>query len=101
VVLAPGGIHADLYGERAMRPAPLSRLDAEAMLAETPALAALLAGYRGRAPGDRGALLEVVVRASELAAGLGPRLAEVDLNPVMVGRGGATTVDARIILEAR
>lgn len=100
VVLAPGGVHAELYGERAMRPAPLSPVDAEAMLAETPALAALLAGYRGRAPGDRRALLEVVVRSSELAAGLGPRLVEIDLNPVMVGRGGATTVDARIILEA-
>jgi acetyltransferase len=100
VILAPGGIHADLYGERAMRPAPLSRLDAEAMLAETPALAALLAGYRGRAPGDRGALLEIMICLSELAAGLGPRLAEIDLNPVMVGRAGATTADARIILEA-
>jgi acyl-CoA synthetase (NDP forming) len=100
VVVAPGGVHAELYGERAMRPAPLSRREAESMLAETPALAALLAGYRGRAPGDRGALLDLVVRASELAASLGPRLVEVDLNPVLVGRAGATTVDARIILAA-
>jgi acyl-CoA synthetase (NDP forming) len=99
VVLAPGGVHAELYRERALRPAPLGPADAEAMLEETPVLAALLAGYRGGAPGDRRALLDTLVALGGLAAALGPRLAEVDLNPVIVGEGGARVVDARIILE--
>ncbi|MGH7266279.1 MAG: acetate--CoA ligase family protein, partial [Candidatus Rokuibacteriota bacterium] len=101
VVLAPGGVHAELYGARAMRPAPVSREEAEGMLGETPGLAALVAGYRGRPPGNREALLDTVVRVGALAAGLGPRLRELDLNPVIVGPDTATVVDARIVLEAR
>jgi hypothetical protein len=100
VVLAAGGIHAELYGARAMRPAPLDREEAHGMLAETTALAALLAGYRGRPAGDREALLDVVVRVGALAAALGPRLRELDLNPVIVGADAATVVDARIVLAA-
>lgn len=99
VVLAPGGVHAELYGARAMCPAPVTPADAEAMLAETPALAALVAGYRGRPAADHAALLDAVVRVGALAAALGPRLAELDLNPLVVGREGATVVDARILLE--
>lgn len=102
VLLAPGGVHAELYQERALRPAPLSRADAEAMLAETPGLAALLDGYRGGPPADRDALLETVVRVAALAVALGPRLGELDLNPVIVGPpgAGAAVVDARVVLAA-
>lgn len=99
VVVAPGGANAELYGERAMRPAPVSLAEADAMVAECRALTALLAGYRGRPPADRHALTMTVARASALAAALGPRLVELDLNPVIVGREGATVVDARVILE--
>jgi acyl-CoA synthetase (NDP forming) len=100
VVLGPGGVHAELYGERAMRPAPVGAAEAEAMLAEVPALAALVAGYRGGPAVDRAALLDAVVRAAILAAGLGPRLGELDLNPLIVGRDGAAVVDARLVLES-
>jgi acyl-CoA synthetase (NDP forming) len=99
VALAAGGIHAELYRERAMRPAPVFLADAAAMLDETPALAALLAGHRGRPGGDRAALIDVVVRLGALAAALGTRLAEIDLNPVIVGTDGATVVDARVIVS--
>lgn len=82
-----------------MRPAPVSIADAGAMLDETPGLAALLAGHRGRPGSDRAALLDVVTRLGAVAAALGPRLAEIDLNPVIVGRHGATAVDARVIVS--
>jgi acyl-CoA synthetase (NDP forming) len=101
VLVAPGGVHAELYGERAMAPAPCDAAGAEALLRECRVLDALLAGYRGRPAADRPALLRAVVRASELAAVLGPRLASFDLNPVIVGPPGrgATVVDARVILD--
>lgn len=100
VVVAPGGVHAELYGGHAMRPAPVSPVEAEAMLADVPALDARLRGFRGAGSADRGALAEVVSRVSALAAALGSRLAELDLNPVVVGPegAGAIVVDARIIL---
>ncbi len=102
VVVAPGGVHAELYGERAMRPAPIGVTEAEEMLAEMPALAALLRGYRGRPPADRAALADAVVRLSALAVALGRRLGELELNPLIVGPegAGATVVDARIVLAA-
>jgi acyl-CoA synthetase (NDP forming) len=99
VVLAPGGVRAELYGERAMRPAPVDAAGAEGMIAECRALAALLAGYRGGRPADRRALVDALVRLSVLAAALSSRLVELDLNPIIVGEVGATVVDARIVLE--
>jgi acyl-CoA synthetase (NDP forming) len=98
VVLAAGGVHAELYRERAMRPAPLGPADATAMLEETPALAALLGGYRGGPAADRAALVEALVRLGGLAAALGARLGEIDLNPLIVGPAGACAVDVRVIL---
>jgi acetyltransferase len=85
-----------------MRPAPVTAQAAEAMLAEVPPLDAELRGFRRSPAGDRCTLADVVARASLLAAGLGPRLAELDLNPVVVGPegGSVVVVDARIILEA-
>jgi acetyltransferase len=101
VMVAPGGVHAELYGERAMRPAPVGRGEAEAMIAECRALSGLLAGYRGRPPADRQALAETIARVSALAAALESALVELDLNPVIVGAegAGANVVDARIILR--
>jgi acetyltransferase len=98
VVLAPGGVRAELYGERAMRPAPIGPAEAEAMLDDTPALAALLGGYRGSPAADRAALVETLVRLGGLAAALGARLGEIDLNPLIVGTVGASAVDVRVIL---
>jgi glutathione synthase/RimK-type ligase-like ATP-grasp enzyme len=98
VVLAPGGVRAELYRERAMRPAPIDPAEAEAMLAETPALAALLDGHRGSPAADRAALVEALVRLGALAAALGARLGEIDLNPLIVGPAGTCAVDVRVIL---
>jgi acetyltransferase len=82
-----------------MRPAPVSPEEARAMLAEVPALDAQLGGFRGGPVADRRALSVVVSRVSTLAAALGARLGELDLNPVVVGPEGAVVVDARLILE--
>jgi hypothetical protein len=64
-------------------------------------LDALLKGYRGGPPADRADLVDTVARVAALAAGLGPRLVALDLNPVIVGSLGAgvTVVDARIVLD--
>jgi acyl-CoA synthetase (NDP forming) len=101
VMVAPGGVRAELYGERAMTPAPCDETAADGLIRECRALDVLLGGYRGGSPADRPALVNTVTRAAALAAGLGPRLAALDLNPVIVGPAGtgATVVDARIVLD--
>jgi acyl-CoA synthetase (NDP forming) len=101
VMVAPGGVRAELYGERAMAPAPCDTDTAEGLIRECRALDAVLQGYRGSPHADRASLIETVARAAALVAGLGPSLAALDLNPVIVGPPGhgATVVDARIVLH--
>jgi acyl-CoA synthetase (NDP forming) len=102
VMVGPGGVRAELYGERAIAPAPCDEATADGLVGDCRALDALLRGHRRDPAGDRPALVAAIVRAAALAAGLGPRLAALDLNPVIVGPvgAGATVVDARIVLDA-
>lgn len=58
----------------------------------------LLDGYRGRPRADVASLREVVLRVGALAEDL-PEIAELDLNPVLVGVDGAQVVDARVRVE--
>ncbi len=96
VVVACGGIMIELLGERAFALAPLTRAEAGAMLDQT-RLAQLLAGFRGRPPADRDALVNLILQFADLAACLGDQLAEIDLNPVIVGPSGVTIVDALVV----
>lgn len=101
VVCGLGGVWAELLRDVAHRLAPIASDEAEAMLEET-AVARAIGGVRGVPPGDRDALLDLLVRFSELATDAGDRLEAIDLNPVIVherGRG-ATVVDARVVLRS-
>jgi acyl-CoA synthetase (NDP forming) len=62
----------------------------------------VLQGVRGQPPLDAGAVAEIAARAGRLAADLGDRLVELDLNPIVVrARGqGAVVVDCRATLGA-
>ena len=84
-----------------MAPAPCDEAAAGRLIVECRALDALLEATGAARPGTARALVDTVTRVAALAAGLGPRLAALDLNPVIVGsRGaGATVVDARIVLD--
>jgi hypothetical protein len=100
-MVAPGGVRAELYGERAMAPAPCDQVAAEQLISECRGLDALLQGHRGAPAADRASLVDAIVRIAALAAGLGSRLAAIDLNPVIIGPvgGGAMVVDARIMVD--
>lgn len=93
-----GGILVEVLKDVAVRPAPVTRAEALGMLDELRGKA-LLAGVRGRPPVDREAVARLIVAASAFAAGAGPRLAEVDLNPVLAGPAGAVAVDWLMVLE--
>ncbi|MBV9508770.1 MAG: acetate--CoA ligase family protein, partial [Caulobacteraceae bacterium] len=102
VMLAPGGVLAELAGERALRLAPVTEGEAEAMIAELPSLKAL-AGYRGRPRGDLPALAATVAALSQLA--LQPEVIEAEINPMIVRKEGegVVAVDAlvRVVEEAK
>ncbi|MGZ4614244.1 MAG: bifunctional acetate--CoA ligase family protein/GNAT family N-acetyltransferase [Actinomycetes bacterium] len=97
VMVGLGGVFTDVLGDRTFRLVPLTDLDAREMLLGLRA-APLLQGYRGSAPADLVAVEDPMLRLSTLAQDV-PELAELDLNPVMVGSTGAVAVDAKLRLS--
>ncbi len=98
LMIGLGGILVEVLDDVAFAPVPVSRFQAEALLGRLRG-AKLLNGVRGGPPSDTDALLDLLVALSRFAAAHGERLAEVDLNPVIVHpRGkGLTVVDALIV----
>jgi acetyltransferase len=97
VMVGLGGVYVEILGDVALRRAPLRPADAEAMLAELRGRA-LLDGARGAPPADRPALVEVLLRLSQLALDF-PEVAEVDINPLFVypAGQGVKAVDALVV----
>jgi acyl-CoA synthetase (NDP forming) len=96
VVLAgAGGVLTELLRDSAVRIAPFGREEAEDMLAELK-ISRMLAGYRGAAPLDREALVELLVCLSNLAVRC-PAIGELDFNPVFVKEKSLKIGDVRII----
>jgi succinyl-CoA synthetase beta subunit len=95
VLLAAGGVAAELYADRSVRLAPVDAGTAHEMIAEIIAFQ-LLAGYRGAPQADLDALAEAVVAMSHLALMYGDDVTEAEVNPliVMPGTGGVVAVDA-------
>jgi acyl-CoA synthetase (NDP forming) len=99
VMLAAGGVLAEILRDRSIRLAPVDLDEARAMIGEVVALKAL-AGYRGKPPGDLDALAQALVSLSRLATHDGPTVAEAEINPLMVRpKGqGVVAVDALVKL---
>jgi acetyl coenzyme A synthetase (ADP forming)-like protein len=94
-----GGTYVEVLRDVAFRLAPPTEAEAREMVADT-AAGRLLAGVRGQPPGDVEAVVETLRRVGQLMADL-PEIAEIDLNPLIVGAAGegAWAVDVRIVLE--
>ena len=94
-----GGIAAEALASVALRPLPLRVGDAEALVAEVPAAAKLLAGFRGHPPADIDSLHRCLEMLGDYAWADRVALAELDLNPIKVlPRGqGCVIVDALIV----
>ncbi|MDF2463348.1 MAG: pimeloyl-CoA synthetase-like protein [Ramlibacter sp.] len=87
VLLGMGGITAELFKDTTMRLLPveggLSRQEALGMAQELKTWP-LLDGFRGRPKADIEALVDAIVAFSRMAAQLGDRLVEAEINPVFV-----------------
>src|SRR5262249_55971863 len=96
-----GGVLIEAFNDVALRPLPLREGDAAAMIAETRA-AGLLAGFRGRPPGDVAALARCLEQIADFAWAERDSLDELDVNPVVVRAAGAgcAIVDALIVPRA-
>jgi acetate---CoA ligase (ADP-forming) len=98
VMLAAGGIWAEVAQDRALRLAPVSLETAREMVAEVRAFRSL-SGLRGRPRGDLEALAQAVASLSQLAVRPQLRVAEAEVNPLLVlpeGQG-VLAVDALVL----
>lgn len=92
-----GGIFVEVLKDVTFRIAPISESDAKEMISEVRAYP-VLKGYRGQPPADVEAIVKILLNTSRLVMEH-QKIKELDLNPIMVYKNGAKTVDARIILE--
>jgi acetyltransferase len=94
LLLGEGGVSVERRGGHAVALPPLNTALANDML-DRSRLRPLLAGFRGSPPADTPALLQTLLKVSQMAADLG-RLAELDINPLLVDQHGVLALDARI-----
>jgi acetate---CoA ligase (ADP-forming) len=94
VAFGVGGTLAELVGDTSYALAPLTDIDATELVT-TGKAGRLVAGYRGAAPANTGALIDLVQRLGRLAEDV-PAIAELDLNPVLATPEACVAVDARV-----
>ncbi|MGV9870437.1 acetate--CoA ligase family protein [Rhodococcus koreensis] len=83
VTIGLGGTATELFRDTATALAPISKKRARELISETKA-SALLHGFRGARPYDIDALATVASQISHLGCAVGPRLQELEVNPVRV-----------------
>ena len=98
VMVGAGGIHVEILNDVSLALAPLDEACAHALI-HALRIAPLLLGARGRPPLDLAAAARALVAVGRLAHALGPRLAELDVNPLLVTRHGVIALDARARLH--
>lgn len=99
VLFGEGGVAVEVRKDRAVALPPLNAELANDLVARTQ-VGRLLAGYRGRPAVNRPALMDAVLRVSQLACDL-PELAEMDINPLLADANGVLALDARIRVRRR
>lgn len=98
LLLGLGGIYVEALKDVSVRIAPVARWEAEGIITELRSYP-LLRGLRGEKPSDLDAIVDCVLRVSQLAMDF-PDIVELDINPLMVHEEGkgAVAIDMRLAL---
>jgi acetyltransferase len=94
-----GGIYVEVLKDVIFRVAPLTRSEAEEMVHGIRSFP-LLAGARGEKPSDLKAIVDCILRVSQMVTDF-PQIVELDINPLFAYEDGqgAIAVDARIVIS--
>jgi acetyltransferase len=98
LLFGSGGQLVEIYRDHALALPPLNTTLAQRMMEQTRILTALK-GVRGRRPANLVALEGLLVRFSQLVIEQ-PRIAEIDINPLLATPERLLALDARIVLHA-
>ena len=94
--LFTGGTLVEYFDERVYALPPFDAVHARRLL-DRLRFSRVLRGARGKSGADIDALAGTVARFSVLGAALAGQVAEVDINPLIAGPGGAVVVDGLVI----
>jgi acetyltransferase len=94
-----GGIYVEVLKDVVFRVAPVTRQEAKEMIQEIRSFP-LLVGARGEAPSDTEAIVDCILRVSQMVTDF-PQIVELDINPLFAYEQGqgAMAVDARIVIS--
>lgn len=98
ILFGAGGTSVEVVADRAVGLPPLNEPLARALVGRTK-IARLLAGWRDVPPANAEALHGVLIALSRLLAGE-PRIAELDINPLLADAEGVIALDARVRVSA-
>jgi acetyltransferase len=98
LLFGAGGTSVEVVADRAVALPPLNAPLARALIERT-RIARLLKGWRDVPAADVDAVVAVLLALSQLLADE-PRIAEIDINPLLADAGGALALDARIRVSA-
>jgi acyl-CoA synthetase (NDP forming) len=90
-----GGVATDLLGDTAWRVAPLSDVDAAALV-RAPRAAELLSGYRGAPPADLAAVEDLLLRVG-LLVDENPGVKRLTLDSVLAHTSGLSVLHASVV----
>ena len=97
ILFGMGGVYAEVLQDRAIAFPPLNRLLANRLMEETKVYR-LLKGYRHTKPANLQLLEETLIRLAQLVTDFS-EIAELDINPLIVGGDTVCAIDARVLLE--
>ena len=96
LLVGAGGVMVELAKDAALRLLPVGPGDVTAMVGGLK-LAKLLGNFRGRPPVDRAALERTALALAQFYLDHRARVAEIEINPLMVCTRGAIAVDVRVL----
>ena len=95
LLIGAGGIMVELVRDVAQRLLPVGASDVTAMI-DSLKVSRLLAGYRGKPPADRQALETSALALARFYLDHRARIADIEINPLIVRTEGALAVDVRV-----
>jgi acetyltransferase len=98
LLFGSGGQLVEVFKDRALGLPPLNATLARRLIERTRVYAALK-GVRGRKPIDLSALEQLLVRFAQLVVEQ-PRIAEIDINPLLASTERLLALDARVVLHS-
>lgn len=94
ILFGAGGTMVEVLSDSAVSLPPLNEVLANRLIERT-RVSRLLSAFRQRAAVDRSAVIDVLLRISDLVCEF-PEIEEFDINPLFAGPEGVLAVDARI-----